>query len=151
MGKRGPKAKPLAVHVAEGTYRKARHAGSVVAPAGVPKKPDWLGDIGSAYWDSAIAHLQKTPGLLATVDEYSLSLWCDAWEDYHEALNTLNEEGTVCMGEKGGQYPHPAVGMKNNARATIAKFGVLFGMDPSSRTALKVNGNSQAGVRRRQA
>lgn len=151
MASRGRPAKPVAIHVAEGTYRKSRHGGAAVAPSGIPVKPDWLGDAGSACWDSVIDRLQLTEGLLAQVDANALALYCDAWEDYHNAIKVLNEEGPICIGEKGGQYPHPAVGMKNNARATIVKLGSLFGMDPSSRSALKVQPAKSTGVRRRQA
>lgn len=151
MAKRGPKPTPVAIRVAEGTYRKSRHAGAVVAPSGVPAKPDWLGIIGSAAWDEVIAKLSETDGLLAQLDAGALALYCDAWEDYHNAMEVLNEEGAVCQGEKGGLYPNPAVGMKNNARATIIKLGSLFGMDPSSRAGLKVAPTKATGVRRRQA
>jgi P27 family predicted phage terminase small subunit len=151
MGKRGPAPTPNALKMAEGTYREDRHGGGVTVPDGVPVKPAWLGDVGSAMWDETVSRLSKIPGLLSDLDGPALALYCDAWEDFHDAVELLNEHGPICVGEKGGEYPHPALGMKNNARAVIAKYEAKFGLTASDRSALKINPAKQTGVRRRQA
>lgn len=151
MGKRGPTPTPNAVKIAEGTYRRDRHGDAALVAPGVPIKPKWLGEVGSAVWDETIEKLLAVDGLLAQMDGAALSIYCDAWEDFHDAVESINQEGAVCIGEKGGAYPHPAVGMKNQARAVIAKYEAKFGLTPSDRVGLKVQPNKPQGVRRRQA
>lgn len=137
MGQRGPQGTPDAIRLHEGTYREDRHGGSVRAVPGAPVKPDWLCERAAAIWDERITQLREVPGLLSEVDGPALALYCHYWAVFHEARETLEEEGAVCTGEKGGAYPHPAVGMRNKAAEMIAKVGAKFGMTPSDRTTIK--------------
>lgn len=137
MGQRGPAATPNAIKLMEGTYREDRHGGAVHAPPGTPVKPKWLEGLASEVWDERVNELSQVPGLLSEVDAPSLALYCYYWQVFHEAKKTIEEEGAVCTGEKGGAYPHPSVGQRNKAAEMIAKIGAKFGMTPSDRTSIK--------------
>lgn len=138
MGKRGPTPTPNAIKMLEGTYREHVHGGGVRAPDGLPAKPDWLSEAASAVWDERIAELRDVPGLLSSVDGPALAAYCFAWARLHEAQALLDANGSlVCVGEKGGEYQHPAIGIQSKALEMIAKIGAKFGMTPSDRANLK--------------
>jgi P27 family predicted phage terminase small subunit len=105
-------------------------------PPGIPLKPDWLGPKASEVWDETVAELQEIPGLLSTLDGGVLALYCDAWQQFHDAQAIIAENGMVCHSEKGGTYQHPAVGISNKAREQITKLGALFGLNPMARDGM---------------
>lgn len=107
-------------------------------PAGVPLKPDWITakPIASAKWDEVIEELWAIPGLLTRLDGDALSLYCDAWQQYHDASALIAAHGMVAHSDKGGCYQHPAVGIANKAREQIIKIGGLYGLTPPSRETM---------------
>jgi P27 family predicted phage terminase small subunit len=109
-------------------------------PLGVPLKPDWLGEKASAVWDETIAELQEIRGLLSTLDAGVLALYCDAWQQFHDAQAIIAAQGMICRSDKGGAYQHPAVGIANKARAEITKLGAFFGLNPPAREGLILAG-----------
>jgi P27 family predicted phage terminase small subunit len=137
MGKRGPAPTPAAIRMLEGTYREDRHGAAVRVREGVPAKPEWLGDISSTVWDERIDECLETPGLLSPMDGPALALYCDAWQQFHDAKAIIDKQGMVAISEKGAEYQHPAVGIKNKAGETIARLGAKFGFTPSDRSGLK--------------
>jgi P27 family predicted phage terminase small subunit len=112
----------------------------VPTPPGIPQKPDWIAakPIASAKWDETIAELQEIPGLLSTLDKDALSLYCDAWQTFHDAQALIVEYGMVAHSEKGGAYQHPAVGICNKAREQLVKIGSMFGLNPPAREGLVI-------------
>lgn len=110
----------------------------VPTPPSVPVKPAWIADkpIASVKWDEVIAELQEIPGLLSRLDSDVLSLYCDAWQQFHDAQAIVAEHGMISHSEKGGAYQHPAVGIVNKAREQIVKIGALFGLSPPAREGL---------------
>jgi P27 family predicted phage terminase small subunit len=118
---------------------------SVATPPGVPIKPAWIAakEIASEKWDETIAELQEIPGLLSTLDGDALSLYCDAWQQFHDAQALVAAQGMVCQSEKGGTYQHPAVGIANKARAEITKLGSMFGLNPTAREGMIVSGRTE--------
>lgn len=126
----------------EGTFREDRHGGGVRVPDGAPLKPDWLGEIASRMWDERIEQLMAVDGLLSPMDGPALALYCDAWQQFHDASQIIAQQGMVAVSEKGAEYQHPAVGIANKARDAIAKLGAKFGMTPSDRAGLKPTGRT---------
>lgn len=155
MGARGPSKEPLALKLVKGTDRAAdRRAAAVDAPSASPDKPAWLagvGDVASETWDERVAELSKIPGLLCKSDGPALAAYCVAWQRFLDAQEEIARDGITCFGEKGGQYQHPAVGIQNKAIEVIGRIGAKFGMTPSDRSSLHIQGSRPQGVRRRQA
>ncbi len=114
----------------------------VALPAGTPVKPDWIAalPIASAVWDRTIEDLADVPGLLCELDAGALALYCDAWQQYRDAAKLVATKGMVATSEKGGEYQHPAVGIRNKARDAIVRLGAKFGLDPQSREGMIVSG-----------
>lgn len=77
--------KPTAQHIAEGTYRKHRHAnrGDAVTAPGFPVMPDGLTPAQTRLWDQVTQNLP--PGSLGSVDEAGLNELCSVYQMMLEA------------------------------------------------------------------
>lgn len=141
MGKFGPKPKPTAVSAFLGDpgHRLAGRKDEVVPPTleSVPVAPGWLGDKGKEKWAELAAPLHAI-GCLAETDQDALAMYCEAWDDLFAAKVMIAKDGVVATGEKGGQYIHPAVNVKNAAITRIRQFGALFGIGPANRVGLNL-------------
>jgi P27 family predicted phage terminase small subunit len=138
MGKRGPQPQPTALKEFRG------NPGKRPLPENEPQPPEGkivppfdLDDIGQQVWDIMLK--QSPPSMLRPYDSLSLWQFCDAWSDFFAADAIVKEEGRIAVSEKGGQYQHPAVGMKNKAAQRIKQLGSLFGWSPSDRVSLGVS------------
>lgn len=141
MGKRGPKPKPTALMVFDGDpgHRLSQRKDEVAPPVGshVPSAPESLGPHGRAKWDEVAPHLHAI-GCLTSVDLGAFELYCDLHDEFHGAVEQLERDGLVLCSEKGGQYQHPALGIKSNARKQIRQFAADFGMTPAARVGLSL-------------
>ena len=146
MGKRGPSKTPAAVLKLHGTYRKDRHSG-VELPPDAPSCPEWLDDEAKAEWDRVIGVLVERIGL-ASVDRAVLSAYCQSWSAYHSAVKWIAENGETYEDEYGPKK-HPMVLIRNEERAAMFRFAQQLGLSPSSRTGLKVEPKTKAGVQSR--
>jgi len=133
MGRRGPRPTPTAELERRGTLKKSRRADEPEVAAGVPPKPDGLGEHGAALWDE-LAEPLAAAGVLTPLDGKALQLACRDWEEYHEHLTTLDEEGRILESKTGSKYQHPAEGMKNRALDRLRRWLIEFGLTPSSRS-----------------
>lgn len=149
MGKRGPKAKPAAIKIANGTYRKDRDGG-LDLPADTPDMPDWIDERVADIWEALVLELSKTNGLLASIDKFAMGRYCENWLMYQDAKALIESGGIVAYTDSGNVYQHPAVGIKNKADERLCRFEAKYGMTPSDRVGLKFDKPKQ-GVRRRQA
>lgn len=140
MGKPGPSKTPTAELEKRGSWLAAGRGSEPQPPSGVPECPDWLSDVGRAKWDERVEILQKTKGLITKLDGDFLALYCEAFEEFTESRQQIKDEGATCTSAKGGMYQHPAVGRKNNAINRMRIFGALFGMSPSDRVGLNIDG-----------
>jgi P27 family predicted phage terminase small subunit len=143
MGERGPQRKSAAYLQINGS--RIEDGRGIAMPPRTPSKPDWVGvqAVASAVWDETIDDLARVPGLLCELDAGALALYCDAWQQYREASAIVATSGIVATSEKGGQYQHPAVGIRNKSRDAIIKLGAKFGLDPQSREGLIVTGDTE--------
>ncbi len=121
---------------------------------GEPRCPSWLDAEAKRTWKSLVAEL-KAIGLLTVVDGLALSGLCQAWSEFRLSTETLRREGRFIqvggspqvdaegktIGWVGGQrQSHPAVAQQRSAWKAVREFCSLFGLDPSSRTRIKVPG-----------
>ncbi len=139
MGKRGPTPEPTAIKKVKGNPgRRPLNDREPEFPSDVPSCPMWLGAVGRAVWEQYIPVLTSVKGLLTLADGGELALLCEAWEDFLDARDEIAREGATCVSEKGGAYPHPAVGRKNAAIARIKALSAKFGLSPADRVGLKL-------------
>ena len=143
MGKRGPKPKPTALKKFEGNPGNRELKDDDVQPAflsKVPDPPNILKGLGREVWQDMSASLHQI-GLLTVNDIPEFTVYCSAWDELGEAEKEIEENGLICISEKGAKYQNPAVGIRHQAWNTIIKIGKSFGLNPSSRVGLKIEGN----------
>lgn len=141
MGARGPAAKPTALKVIEGTFRKDRAPKNEAKPAvKAPSCPRWLHREAKREWRRIVPEL-LTLGLLSQIDRAALAAYCEAYAEWWEADRTIREEGRyqTFITKTGSEYRqvHPAVGVKNNAIDRMRRFASEFGMTPAARTRVE--------------
>ena len=141
-------AKPLAIHVAEGSYRPERHAGRVDAPGGTPEPPFPLTAAELTIWPQVVEQLQLTAGLLAAVDGFALHRYVSDWAEWLELKAKIETTGRTSFSENGAEYQSPLVGMKNRADDRLRKFEAKFGMTPQDRAKISVEVESADDVGR---
>ena len=117
--------------IARGTNRPSRAKSDPSANPGRPVKPEWLREIASAKWDEVIALLEAENQLAPIYGDF-VAMYCQAFQDFHDAQTTIDDEGKYCHSEKGGIYQHPAVGVQNKAIERINKFGRQLGLSGAS-------------------
>lgn len=102
-----------------------------------PDCPAHLDKVAQAEWGRISAELAAV-GLLTQVDRATLAAYCQAWSRWIKAEKHLRSEGEVLERDSGVRYPNPYVAIANKAIEHIHKFSALFGLDPSSRTRIRV-------------
>lgn len=134
----GRKPKPTAVKIFEGNpSKRPLNRAEPVGPEADLSCPEWLGPRGAAKWRE-LAPMLSAMRVLTQADRDVLSAYCEAWEEFFEAREIMAREGLVAIGDKGGEYIHPAVNIKNSALKRIKEFGGLLGLSPVARVGLKL-------------
>lgn len=143
MGKRGPAKTPSVINELRGNPGKRPVNGQEPDfPEGLFACPDWLGEIGRAKWVDVLAKVMPVRGLMKPAFADALALYCEAFEEFVLAREEIARNGMIAVSEKGGEYQHPAVGIKNKAIQRMKQFGALFGLSPSDAASLRLGGGS---------
>lgn len=140
MAKTGPKPQPTKLRLVRGNPGRRPIDANEPQPdafSDAPPCPDWLGEVGRGVWADVCPKLMGS-GLLTAVDVGVLAMYCEAWDEFFEAREHIAKHGLIAVGEKGAEYQHPAVGIKNKAIQRIKQIGAEFGMTPSSRTGISL-------------
>ncbi len=138
---KGPKPSPTRLKVIAGNPgRRPLPSGEPTPRRGIPEMPEFLGEIARKKWDVLVLELDRI-GLLTVIDGDVLAAYCTAWEEFEEATTLIAKEGRTCMGGSGGLKIHPATTLQRTAWKAIRDFAALFGLEPSSRTRLRLPGS----------
>lgn len=139
MGNRnsGRPRKPLAKHVAEGTYRADRHGDRGAAPdlAGLPEKPKRLKGEAGKLWDLIVEQLGPH-GVLSPLDAPQLTILCDYWGRYLRLTPAAAADPT----DKDIRLAIHA------AQAIVGSIGARFGLTPTDRERLAIEAQQEQGV-----
>ena len=137
MGKRGPKPKPTALRVFEGT-RVHRPTDRTEEPtpmvSGLPEMPAWLGSYGEAEWSRMVPILSSI-GCFTDSDWTVFGQYCGALDRFHAAREDMAKTGMFIETEKG-RIANPALKAVKEATDQIVRIGNMFGMSPSARVGL---------------
>ena len=130
-GTGGRPRKPLATHLAEGTYLEHRHADrSDVVADGLPVDLlglDTFGPYGAALFDELVGELDRH-GLAGRLDSTTLSALCYWWNEFATLANGQPLAGE--RAEASRQF------RKREAFNQFAKLAGKYGLDPQSRASL---------------
>lgn len=141
---RGRKPKPSAIKELEGNPgKRAINKKEPKAPSAIPPCPKHLQGEGRKEWRRITKELHAL-GVLTRIDRGALVALCQAWADYVQACGKVDEQEAVVVSDKGGMYQNPWVGIKNSAMDRYVRISSEFGMTPSSRSRVKVEGPTEA-------
>lgn len=142
MAKRGPKPTPTPLLKLRGSYRPNRHDNRANEPKPVasrPTCPSWLKGDARRAWNTLAPELSRL-GLLTRLDVQLFTALCLEWGLYVGAAKKLsNVTACITTTSNGNEIQHALVGIKNKTLANVTQLASLFGLDPSSRTRLRVN------------
>lgn len=150
MGQRGPRKTPAKVKQARGTYRADRDAEvSFAAPTGgtvpAPPKPEKMQDLAAREWDR-LTPLLIEKGLLTPADWIAWTLGFAAYDTWLVASAEMADQELVVYTEKGFPCQNPLVAIAGKAWQTTLKFCREFGMTPSARSGLNLDGGKGGEV-----
>ena len=131
----GPPKKPQAIKRAAGTYRNDRDGQGLDLPAQKPQTPEHLDAISRETFDRLATRLEKL-GVVTELDEMSLEMLAEAWEDYKAARSIIKKLGPTYESETATgtiRRPNPEVAIMQEAWNRVFKLVQHFGLTPSSR------------------
>lgn len=143
MGRRGPAARPTALRVLEGSSgRTLAHRplpkGEPLPPSGVPVCPAWLSAEAKAEWRVLVPKLQRTPGLLTTIDGIALGNLCLLVVQLKKAQAVLNTKGFTVATQSGYKQQRPEVAIVRASLYLLRQYLSEFGMTPAARARISL-------------
>lgn len=143
MGRRGPKPKSARQTALTGNAGRRPVVADAPAKAlrSVPAPPDHLSSRGKAHWRQFAADLVERE-LLTASDLIALAMLAQAWDDYLEALQDIEDNGATGTTDKGYEYARPSVQLRAQASATVLDLSKRFGLTPLDRVGLAGRGGS---------
>lgn len=131
----GRPAKPLELHVIEGTFRKDRHGdGTKAAPLKDSRPPAYLKDkISRTAWKDFYRVLDQT-GLVSILDRTALELLTVTYARWREA-HDLARIG-LYKTESGYPMVSPIISLEQNYAKALQSLLREFGMTPSGRAKI---------------
>jgi P27 family predicted phage terminase small subunit len=139
----GRRPKPSALKALAGNPGKRAINTSEPKPTGIPTCPRHLDKEARLEWKRISTELIVL-GLLTSVDRAALAGYCVAWSRWVAAELSIQKFGLVIKSPKSG-FPiqNPYVSVANTALDQIRKFGIEFGLTPSSRSRLHIDAAGQ--------
>jgi P27 family predicted phage terminase small subunit len=130
---RGPRPKPTALKVIQGTDRAdRRNECEPVLATRIPECPEHLAGEAKREWERT-TKLLAAAGLVAEIDRAALASYCQAWGRWVEAEEALRRHGVVIKSPNNFPMPSPYLAIANKAMDQMRLLLTEFGMTPSSR------------------
>lgn len=139
MGKRGPAPKPTALRVLEGNPgHRPINKNEPKPPALNVKCPAWLSPYAKKEW-RRIGPALFEMGLLTDADVQAFAAYCQAYANWREATEFIQQHGMVVRLPSGYIQQVPQVSYANQNLTAMKQFAQEFGLTPSSRSRLYAN------------
>lgn len=136
----GRKPKPTAVKVLNGNPGKRALNHAEPKPRVVlPKPPEHLSDEEKNKWKLTVRELYPL-GLVTVIDKDALAMYCVIYIRWTKAEKIVREKGEIIKTAAGNIIQNPYLSIANRALEQLNRLGAEFGMTPSSRSRVKVNG-----------
>jgi len=133
--KRGPKPKPTNLKKLEGVRTDRINDNEPEPQLGRVTCPSFLSKEAKAEWKRIAPELIRL-GLLTPVDRAAFAGYCQAYGRWVKAERLLLEKGVLVSGNKGQLIASPLLWISTSAAKNMLRFGVEFGLTPSSRSRL---------------
>lgn len=143
----GRAAKPKSAKQLENRTKKPRNkkrTPSIERPIESIERPEILNGLAAEEWDRVIVGLQQQH----TIDPLAIAtlcIYCQAWADWHWAVETINSGVRIQLTSRGFEQIHPAFTIKKQAEETIRKTSAELGLTEAARQKLDVQRSTPAG------
>jgi P27 family predicted phage terminase small subunit len=111
----------------------------------IPTPPAHLNRRAKAEWRRVIVELHKS-GVLTTMDRAALAAYASAYARWSEAEEKVNASGMVLKTAMGNLVQNPYLSIANRAMLDMTRIAAEFGMTPTSRTRVKVEGEKKKSL-----
>lgn len=145
---KGRKPKPSHLRVVTGNPGKRPLNANEPKPGRQrPSAPAHMSDKARETW-GYVSGLLDRMGVLTEADSLALEVLCEAYADFLRARQVLKDFGSnyyETVNQTGGvmHRAHPAVAVMQDADRRIKAWLAEFGMSPSARTRVKVDGEQE--------
>lgn len=138
---RGRRPKPTAQKVIAGNPgKRSLNKNEPQAPALTSADPPgWLSELAREAWQWYAPRLIGSKTLTET-DLHNLEAFCSAYSRWREGEKDIAKNGITVSTPQGGIAKNPSVTVVNEALKQMATFGAALGLDPASRSRIKVPG-----------
>lgn len=141
---RGRKPKPTELRLIEGNREHRPLNYSAPKPRrAAPACPSNFNRTERLAWKYLVRELEKM-GTLATSDRGNMAGYCYSWALWWKAKGILDslqgqvDNPEVIATDKGNLIQNPWLGIANRAMGDVVKYGSFLGLDPTSRTRIKM-------------
>jgi P27 family predicted phage terminase small subunit len=134
----GRRAKPLALHLLQGTYRADRHGSNQPLAVTTPDMPAHLDELAQAEWHRLIEEMTQI-GTLARLDRGLLASYCCCWSRLVAAEQKINELGLVVKAASGAPVNNPFAAIALRLAKELRSLASELGLSPTSRTRLDIH------------
>jgi len=134
----GPPPKPTRLKLLQGNPGRRPLSENEPQPEiGRPTRPHWLLPEAKREWSRIVPELLRL-GLLAKIDRAMISMWCQCWGMYVEAVKDIRQNGMSYSKEDGYEGQRPSVAVMNHMIEKMTTLSAKFGMTPSDRSKISV-------------
>lgn len=143
MGRRGPRKKLAEVDRLDGNPSRRFIEESGIEALGEPFIPEHLCDDARGCMD--IIKNAMPPNIYSALDSFILSAFATAWAIHKKATLVISDpkfQYTETT-KRGAPTESPWIKMQRQQAALMASLGDRLGLDPKSRAALRMPGNTQ--------
>ena len=133
--KRGPKPKPTKMKKLEGVRTDRINENEPQPGAGKVTCPGFLSKEAKAEWRRIAPELTRL-GLLTPLDRAAFAAYCQNYGRWVEVEILLLKKGVIARGSNGQVIASPLLWISTSVMKMMLKFGVEFGLTPSSRSRL---------------
>lgn len=135
MSTRGRKPKPTGLKKLEGIRTSRINLNEPEPGSGKVTCPSFLSKEAKAEWRRIAPELTRL-GLLTPLDRAAFAAYCQSYAHWVKAETLLLDKGVLVKGAKGQIIASPLLWISTSAMKQMLKFGVEFGLTPSSRSRL---------------
>jgi P27 family predicted phage terminase small subunit len=140
----GRKPKPTSLKVLNGNAgKRPLNKNEPKTTPGISRCPSWLSPKAKTAWKEIGGHL-KNMNVLNVEDSKALELLCDAYSEWRDARAVIQREGSTYETDTENGVRHwnrPEVSVANDAWRRVKSMLSEFGLTPSSRSKIQVNGS----------
>jgi len=133
---RGRRKKPDILKKLEGNAGKRALNGDAPIPEGSLKMPIYVIGYAAEVWTQVVDSMPNE--LYASCDTAMLAAFCVAVGQFREATEMVAEKGLTIVTSDGEIKAHPVLSAQNKAILIISTLGSKLGLDPASRSSLKM-------------